>query len=333
MKARTAIERVLDATQEGMLDCPKSRRLVVAVSGGRDSVVLLDALVRLGFRKLAVLHVNHSLRGRASGGDAMFVRRLAGRLGLPIVVAKVETRTYAASKKVSLELAARELRHAAYSAAAGEFKTPHLVLGHHAEDQIETCLFNYLRGSGPGGLTGMQQLSTFAAGPKNLMLHRPMLTVRRHEIDAYVLEAGLKFREDASNALGDFTRNRIRNELVPLIADIMGASFGNAVLRNAEILRVEHAYLSELAASYDREDEMLDVRFLRSLPLALQRRFIGKWLARIGPPECGFAETAQVLRLLPEGAPTAKVNLPAGAHCRRRAGKIFLEAPATPLTD
>jgi len=292
-------------------------------------VVLLHTLLRAGFSKLVVVHINHCLRGRASGGDAAFVRRLAARLTLPVVVGKTDTRGYATARGVSLELAARELRMAVYARAAKLHRTSHVVLGHHADDQVETCLFNYLRGSGTGGLTGMKSVSEFDAGAASLTIHRPMLAIRRNAIDHYAAGESIIFRDDETNAQDAFTRNRFRHQVIPLLQEIMGDACVDAILRNAEILRAEHEYLNSIIDSQPL-DRALAVRTLRAMPLALQRRTVTAWLTQFGPPECGFAEVELVLRLVPKDAGVAKINLPCDYHCRRRAGEIFLEPPVRP---
>ncbi len=326
MKAGAAVELLHQQVARGMAGLPVTRKLLVGVSGGRDSVVLLHALLWAGFSKLVVVHINHCLRGRASGGDAAFVRRLAARLKVPVVVGRTDTRGYAAARGVSLELAARELRMAVYARAAKLHRTSHVVLGHHADDQAETCLFNYLRGSGTGGLTGMKSVSQFDAGAASLTIHRPMLAVRRDSIDQYVAGEGIAYRDDETNAQSAFTRNRFRHQVIPLLQEIMGDACVDAILRNAEILRAEHEYLNSLIDSQPL-DRNLAVQTLRAMPLALQRRTVTAWLTQFGPPECGFAEVELVLRLVPKDAGVAKINLPCDYHCRRRAGEIFLEPP------
>lgn len=325
MKSSVIVDDVLSSVTDCMLGMARSRRLLVGVSGGRDSVVLLDALLRNGFKNLVIVHINHRLRGKASGGDAAFVRNLARRHSLPIVVGKADTKAYAAARGVSLELAARELRMTVFAAAAKQHRSKHLVLGHHAEDQAETCLFNYLRGSGAAGLAGMQQCSTFQAGAIALSIYRPLLRVRRRAIDNYVTESGLKYREDETNSQHTFTRNRIRHQLMPLLVKIMGDHCVDAILRNADILRAENECLAEIAAAAIPVTEVLSVKALRLMPLALQRRVVVDWLARVGPGNCGFAEIENVLSLIPPGAKVAKINLPQSYYCRRRAGELFVE--------
>jgi len=326
MSERTDADSLIAAVARGMQGLPLSRKCLIGVSGGRDSVALLDILIRSGRKNLVVVHVNHQLRGRASGGDAAFVRRLAAKHGLPILVAKADTQLYADARGVSLELAARELRIATFGAASKRYRTKHLVTAHHAEDQAETCLFNYVRGTGAAGLAGMQQVSQFQVADQEITIHRPMLTVRRHEIDGYVQSARLRFREDSSNGSPDFTRNRIRHEVMPLLREIMGDRVTDAILRNAEIMRGEHAVLGDLVATHAL-DEVLSVNTLRSLPLAIRRRMVHAWLARFGPGVSGFTEVEQVLLLVPASSEVAKVNLPGGFHCRRTAGRIFLQPP------
>ena len=297
----------------------KTKKLLVGVSGGRDSMVLLHALQRLGFRKLVVCHLDHDLRGKASRADAAFVRRHSLQAGLAFESARAETQTYAATNKKSLELAARELRHAFFAECARRHRCRRLLLAHHADDQIETCLFNFLRGTGPAGLAGIKPVSFLGT----LALHRPLLAISRDEIDRYRKLHRIAFREDATNAEALHTRNKLRHEILPAIERALGPSFRKAIPRAAEILRAEDEWMSSLVPPFGKN---LSCRELRAMPLALQRRTVRAWLGAQGVPEAGWEETSRVLSLLNSAGP-AKVNLPGGLHARRRAGVLFLENP------
>ena len=132
----------------------RTARYLVGVSGGRDSVALLHALVEAGFRRLIVCHLNHGLRGRAAAADARFVATLAARLGLECESEQVDVARLAKKMGQSLETAAREVRYAFFARVARRRRCRSLFLGHHAGDQVETFLFNLFRGSGRGGLGG-----------------------------------------------------------------------------------------------------------------------------------------------------------------------------------
>lgn len=295
----------------------KSKKLLVGVSGGRDSMVLLHALQRVGYRNLVVCHLDHMLRGKAATADAAFVRRQSAKTGLAFESARARTQVHAAANKKSLELAARELRHAFFAECARKHRCRLILLAHHAGDQIETCLFNFLRGTGPAGLAGIKPVSKLG----NLTIHRPLLAVSREEIDRYRSQHRIAFREDSTNAEALHTRNKLRHEILPAIEHSLGPSFRKAIPRAAEILRAEEEWMSSLVPV---PGETLSCRDLRAMPLALRRRLVRAWLVAREIPEPGMEETQRVLSLLDTAGP-AKTNLPGGAHARRRAGILFLE--------
>ncbi len=164
-------------------------------------------------------------------------------------------------------------------------------------------------------------------GRARFTLVRPLLAVRRRVIDAYVASRKFTFRDDASNAELAATRNRVRHQLLPVIAETCGDSFGDAVLRNARIFAAEEDFLRETLDQIPIVEE-LSVRELRAYSLALRRRIVRRWLRVHGIAEAGFAEVERVLALIQPGAKAAKINLPGAAHARRRAGRLFLEFSA-----
>ena len=299
-------------------DCPPSdESALIGVSGGRDSVALLHLMAARGHR-LIVCHLDHALRAE-SCGDALFVKKLAARLGCECVMRRENVAVRANRLKCSIETAAREARVAFFAKVARERGVRRLFLAHHADDQVETFLFNLLRGSGAAGLGAMRPISMRG----ELEIVRPLLGVWREEIDRYIAEHGLEFCEDASNADPRHTRNRVRHEIVPLLANAFGREVRAALLRSAEILREEDAFLGalpELALANARE---LSVGELRGLPLAIQRRVLLAWLRGRGVAEIGFEEVERVRALL--AGRVAKVNLPGAKHARRRAGRLFVE--------
>lgn len=295
---------------------PKGRKLLVGVSGGRDSIALLHALHECGWKKLVVCHLDHRLRGSESRRDAALVRRTARKLGVAFESARARTKAYAKDRGASVELAARELRHAFFEECAKRHRCRRLVLAHHADDQVETCLFNFLRGSGAAGLAGMRTSSQLG----RLEVLRPLLGVTREDIGSWLRSRKLSFADDSSNASLEHSRNRIRHGILPAIRASFGESFRAAILRAAEILRMEDDLLAEQTPV---PGKTLRVAHLRALPPALRHRAVLVWLRANAVPDAGFLETRRVLSLLADGP--AKINLPGKLHARRRSGIIFLE--------
>lgn len=281
-------------------------------------MALLQALHELGYRKLVVCHLDHSLRGVASRADAAFVERAARKLGLPVETKKADAKKAALENKESIELAARELRYAFFADCARRHRCHRIFLAHHAGDQAETILFNFLRGSGAAGLAGMRGESS----RNSLTLLRPLIAVTRIEIDQFVTDQKIKFREDATNAEQVATRNKLRHSVIPAIRQAMGESFEASILRASEIFFDENEWMESLVPPFT---EKLSSKALQTMPKALQRRVVLRWLRHSRVPEAGFQETARVLMLLNDGSGPAKVSLPADWQARRRNGEIFLE--------
>jgi tRNA(Ile)-lysidine synthase len=310
---------------------PPDARCLIGVSGGRDSVALLHLLLAAGHRELIVCHLDHGLRAESTA-DARFVRALAKESKLKAVIARAEVAVRAKQQRQSLETAAREARYAFFARVAKAQKCPRLFLAHHADDQVETFLFNLFRGSATAGLAAMRPLSVRKVDGVPLEIARPLLGMWREEIDAYVAEHRLEFREDASNADPRHTRNRLRGEIIPAISTAFGRDIRRAVWRAAEVLRAEDDFLASLPALQELP-ATLETATLRDHAPALQRRILYAWLKARGIPEIGFEEVEAVRSLLTDRR-RAKVNLPGGHHARRRSGKIFVESPTgTGLSD
>ncbi len=296
-------------------------RYLIGVSGGRDSVALLHAMAAMGYRRLVVCHLDHALRGRQSSGDARFVRALAARLGFPFLMERVDVAALASAEKLSIETAARNARYDFFARVARRRRCFTLFLAHHADDQVETFLFNLFRGAGAEGLSGMRPVSERALVRGTLKVVRPMLNIWRSEIDEWAREKRIAHREDTSNAERGPSRNRVRNEIIPFIEAVLRRDIRHPIWRSAEILSSESDMLGGMAPALDEE---ASAARLRALALPLQRRALQTWLAERGVANVGFQEVEAVRSLLMREAP-AKVNLPNGRHARRRAGKLFIE--------
>jgi tRNA(Ile)-lysidine synthase len=300
-------------------------RCLIGVSGGRDSVALLHQLLALGFKNLIVCHLDHALRAE-SADDARFVADLAALHGLEAVIGRQDIAARATRRRQSRETAGREARYGLFAQTARNRECPRLFLAHHADDQVETFLFNLFRGAATGGLAGMRPLATHIIEGVTLQISRPLLGTWRAEIDTYIAKHSLAFREDASNVEPGPTRNRLRHEIIPQLEKTFGREIRRAIWRTTEILREEDALLQNMAGTVATTAE-LSVPELRERPVALQRRSLHTWLRRQGVPDVGFDEVENVRRLLT--AHVAKTNLPGGWHARRRAKKLFLQPPGT----
>ncbi|MEQ1751852.1 MAG: tRNA lysidine(34) synthetase TilS, partial [Prosthecobacter sp.] len=204
---------------------------LLAISGGRDSVALLHWLISAGHKKLILCHLNHGLRGRESGQDAAFVRRLAARHGLKCEIRKVAADSHAHQHQISVETAGRELRHAFLFDMARKHRAKSVFIAHHADDQAETILGNLCRGSALRGAGGMMKITPMKSDGQCLFFLRPLLDWQRADIDAYIQEHRLTFREDSSNLSLEYRRNRLRHEVLPLLNDIFNRDVAPIIAR------------------------------------------------------------------------------------------------------
>jgi tRNA(Ile)-lysidine synthase len=294
----------------------RGESVVVAVSGGVDSMVLLAVLHRLAVAKhwrLAVAHFNHQLRVADSDADEALVARTARRLSVRCVVDRADVRQYAASKKLSLELAARELRHDFLARAAQRIGAQVIALAHHADDQVELFFLRLLRGTGGSGLAGMKW-SGHAPGDPRVRLIRPLLGVRKAALSAFAAEAEIGFREDASNRQSDFLRNRIRNELIPLLTGAYEPALARIILRLMEVAGAEADLAVQAARHWLNQTRRGS---FDQLHLAVQRQCVRLQLAALGVSD--DFDRVEHLRLRP-GEPA--MIKPGITVVRDRTGKV-----------
>jgi len=300
-------------------------RYLIGVSGGRDSVALLRCMVDLGYRKLVVCHLDHQLRGRSSGVDARFVEKLAAKYDVDFELGSTNVSALSKKKKMSIETAAREARYSFFAGVAKRRRCHTIFLAHHADDLVETFLINLFRGAAMTGLAAMREVSKRQVHDVDLTIVRPLLSTWRDEIDLYVREHRLKFREDASNKNLTPLRNRVRCRVIPHVERELGRKIRMNIWRTARIAAEEESWIdAQLKVSLNR-DGNLNVKELRVLPVALQRRTILKWLRAQDVPEIGFEAIERVRSLVDTAARVAKVNLAQDRHVRRRAGKLFID--------
>ena len=208
------------------------RRYLLGISGGRDSVALLHTLLEAGAQKVVLCHLNHQLRGLFSAHDAAFVRDQAEACNLPFEIARANVQRRAEEEKVSIEVASRRSRHTFFTECARKHRCNTVLLAHHADDNAETILLNLLRGS--AGFKGMRYESKVEVGRRKLTLLRPLLGVRRSEIDQFLEATAIPYRDDASNADPFTPRNRLRAEILPLLGELMARDVVPAIVRASE---------------------------------------------------------------------------------------------------
>ena len=276
--------------------------VVVLLSGGRDSVCLLDLAVRLsGPGAVRALHVNYGLR-EAAAGDEAHCRELCDRLGVELVV----HRPRRAGRTGNLQAWARAERYSAAAELGGAVAT-----GHTATDQVETILYRLASSPSRRALLGMR--------PREGAVIRPLLGVTRAQTAAHCTARGLTWREDASNDTPAYARGRVRHGLVPALEAVHPAAGAN-VLAVAEILRQEAEVLDELVDASLRGRDEIELEHLRALPPAL-RRLVVQRLAdgAAGGPAAGVARRAEEVAALGEGA---SLHLPAGVSAGVRGGMV-----------
>ena len=286
--------KVLEFIQQHKLIEP-GETIVVGVSGGVDSVVLLFILNRLSSElktNLVVAHFNHCLRGDESDKDEYFVKELASKLNLPFKSEQGDVRLLVEKEKLSIEMAARRLRHLFLARAAKEYKAKKIALAHQSDDQIELFFLRLIRGSGSEGLSGMKPISLSPVDAE-LLIIRPFLKLWKRELLKYAQEKYLDYQEDSTNVSGDFLRNKIRNELVPLLKIEYQHSLEKIISRELDIMSAESDYILNQAKEWIAR---------RTIPFALlhpaiQRKSVQLQLISLGIQP--YFELVERLRLKP----------------------------------
>ncbi len=243
-------------------------------------MVLLHLLHQLAQKhkwRLAVAHLNHKLRGRHSDADESLVHQTVRKLGLQLISENADVRSLARRQKLSIEMAARKLRHDFLSRTAARLKIPSIAVAHHADDQVELFFLRLLRGSGGEGLAGMKWRNASSENPK-IELVRPLLGVAKEDLKAFARENKICFREDASNAALDFQRNRIRHELLPLLRRKYQSAPERAILRLMDIVGEEAEFVGQAANDWLSQKKH---KPFAKLPLAVQRRVVQLELQRL----------------------------------------------------
>ena len=304
---------------------PRGMGVLCAVSGGADSLCLLHLLwsrrEELGLRVCAA-HYEHGLRGAASLDDCAFVEAFCRERDIPCLVGHGDVKAYAEERGLGLEEAARELRYGFLERAADVLGCELIATAHTADDNAETMLLNLVRGSGAKGLSGIP--------PRRGRIVRPLLDATRDEVEAYLREQGLVWREDETNGEERFRRNLLRRRAIPVLRGINPA-FSEAAARTAELLRQDEDCLREQAERF--LDEEFDGESLSAAALAALHPAVAARVLRALCPKVPEQKHVDMALAFARGSELGFLDLP-GLRLRRERGRLFFGGEtAAPLPE
>ena len=285
MKKNHVIDTIIDS---GLIN--EGAHIVAGVSGGPDSLCMLHALTQIADSMdltIVPVHVNHKLRPEADAEEENVVR-ICDRLGLDCFTFEADCNGLAKELRISSEEAGRQIRYEIFDEVASQIEEDNgpknnilIAVAHNADDQAETVLFRLLRGTGIHGLAGMPVIRNSEAG---YMIIRPIIDIERAEIEQYIRDNRLHPNIDASNMTNDYTRNKIRNELIPYLEKEFNPSIRQALRRYAELADLDDTLLNEIAISamdghisFEHEPEriLLDISEIRINPVPVNTRIAG----------------------------------------------------------
>lgn len=265
---------------------PLNARIIVALSGGADSVALLRILHTLGYDCEAA-HCNFHLRGAESDRDEMFVRKLCKTMRIPLHTIDFATEQYAIEKKISIEMAARELRYQWFAEIKEKTKANVIAVAHHQDDSVETVLLNLIRGTGINGLLGIR--------PKNGDIVRPLLCISRKEITDYLQNAKQEYMTDSTNLQDEYTRNKIRLNLLPLMQEINPLVKEHIIDTSNYLNDVNRIYNKGIEEGKQRVIEKGDIRIISLLKEPSPEALLFEILYPLG---FNAAQTKNILAML-----------------------------------
>ena len=310
----------------------KSRPIIVGVSGGPDSLCLMEILRQAAY-PIIVAHFNHKLR-EAADLEARAVEQLAARLMIPFVVESAEVTVYAETNNLSVEEAARNLRYRFLFAQAHRLNAQAVAVGHTADDQVETVLMHLIRGTGLVGLKGMSYGTVLPAFDADIPIIRPLLDAWREETVAYCAAHGLQPHYDPSNDSVNFLRNRLRNILIPTL-ETYNPKFREAVWRTVQSLQADHSVLKEMIAENwnkclilrDKDYVMLDLSSLSNYSAGLQRHIIRRAVESLMPgQETVFSVLERASDFIRDAA-RVRIDLAGGLTLFREGEALYVATP------
>ena len=308
----------------------KDRPIIVGVSGGPDSLCLMETLRQAGY-PIIVAHFDHQLR-QESGQDARMVEKIAARLMLACVVDGADVRAYADQEKLSLEEAARNLRYRFMFKLARERNAQAVAVGHTADDQVETILMHFLRGSALTGLKGMSFCSLIKTFDAEIPIIRPLLKMWREETVVYCAVNGLRPHYDSSNDSLNFQRNRVRHLLIPNL-ESYNPKFRDAVLHMSESLKGDYAFVMETLDQAWQEsviaknDEVVtfDSDLLSDYSIGLQRNLVKHAMQFLRPEvDISFSVLERATNMINSSGLSSRVDLKGGMRMFRELGNVYI---------
>ena len=326
------IENKFQKSLEGLISDrlkPKSYKLVLGVSGGPDSVCLLDLVSKVADfyeLKLVVASLDHGIRGAASAKDSKFVAQISKKYGIKFITKKVDTKKFAKQNKLNLEEAARKLRYDFFYQILKKEKADFVVTAHTFDDQVETVLMRFLRGSGIGGLAGIL--------PKRDKVIRPLLGVSRQEIIGYCKKNRIQYRLDNTNLNQKILRNKIRYELIPYLLKY-NPNLKRTITKTAALFA---CYRDDLLTSADLKYKKciiersakkvtLDLREWQNLTLLYKTEVLRLAIRELLGEVMGFDQVhfEEMIGLLERSEPKKYKNLPRGLRLTKERGKFIID--------
>jgi tRNA(Ile)-lysidine synthase len=274
------LERVKSTIKRHNMLKPRDR-ILVGLSGGPDSVVLLYVLNMIKAEyglDIHIAHLDHKFRGEESKTDRLFCEALAEKLDLEIISEEIDVPEIAGMKKISPEEAARQERYGFFKRIAEAKHLDKIAVGHNKDDQAETVLMRILRGAGMSGMGGMIPVKEMYG----FIVIRPLIEVSRKDIEGFIRESGLEFRHDSSNDETVYTRNKVRRDLMPYLEKNFNANIKEVLVNMAENLREENSFLEKvakrkfksMAAVKKAEEIVLDIKKFKKQEEAVKKRIL-----------------------------------------------------------
>ncbi len=306
----------------------ESACFLVGVSGGADSISLLNTLAKqrkaFGYRLVAV-HINHMLRGEEADGDEEYVKRFCEERAVPFDCYHKEVAELAKKEGLSLEEAGRRVRYECFAESAKKHGAAGLFIAHNRDDAAETVLFNLLRGASLSGLAGIKSSSE----QNGLKIYRPLLTLGRDEIEAYLMEEGISFRTDSTNLGTDYTRNKIRHVLLPELEKINPGARRHLLRLSNEAAETEEYLLGQTLAAkkecFDTEKEALDAKKFALLPAVIKKRLAHILISEAAGKKKDIAEIhVNDFCSLANRENGKRISLPYGLTAEKKNSYIFI---------
>ena len=309
---------------------PSSGIVLACVSGGADSMALLEALLDIAEKRgfsVSAAHFNHMLRGGESLRDEEFVTDYCAARSVPLYAQSGDVKVFASETGTGIEEAARDMRYSFFCAVADRIEAVRIATAHTADDNIETMIMNLTRGAGTAGLSGIPPAREGGDSGASRLLIRPMLRVSRDEVLHFIAERGIPFVEDSTNSLDDFTRNRVRLKVIPVIRE-MNPKYAEAAMTAAELLRADDEYLSGLADEFIREHckaapHNSQFSTLNSQLLVLPPAVAGRVIRKLCGGQISYSHVKAVLELCKKNEPSASLSLPGTVVFREYDNLIF----------